>query len=61
MTTKADCLRYPGQPDTHTRAELIEYFEKLAAKAADRERVQEVPETSLVSYPKLKLAKKAAS
>ena len=58
MTTKADCLRYPGQPDTHTRAELIEYFEKLAAKAADRERVQEDTETFLGgSFPQLKLAK----
>ena len=30
---KSECLRYPGQPDTHTRDELIEYFEELAAKA----------------------------
>ena len=30
---KSECLRYPGQPDTHTRDELIEYFEALAAKA----------------------------
>ena len=30
---KSECLKYPGQPDTHTRDELIEYFEALAAKA----------------------------
>ncbi len=66
MTTKAECLRYPGQPDTHTRDELIEYFEALAAKAADRERVEEVPETFLttagmfgdVGFPKLKITKR---
>ncbi len=64
MTNKTDCLRYPGQPDTHTRDELIEYFEKLAAKAADRERVEEVPETFLktgmfgdVGFPTLKRVK----
>ena len=32
MITKADCLRYPGQPDTHTRVELTEYFQDLEAK-----------------------------
>ncbi len=37
---KSECLRYPGQPDTHTRDELIEYFEKLAAKESRTKRAK---------------------